>query len=102
MRMEINYQEELKNFLDSQGRLKAYPSKHKNKILALFYLSTKFKKGLIYSEREVNAIIDSFHTFGDRCLLRRELYDKKFLGRSNDCTRYWLEDKQPTLEELLK
>lgn len=99
--MEIDYKFEIRNYLDDNGRLKVYPSKHKYKIFALFYLAAKFERGKFYSESEINDMIDGIHTFGDRCLLRRELYNKRFFGRLNDCSKYWLENKQPVIEELI-
>ncbi|MBL4934406.1 DUF2087 domain-containing protein [Clostridium sp. YIM B02515] len=91
---------ELKNYLDDQSRLKIYPSKRKYKILALIFLASKFEKGIIYSEKEINEILDNAHAFNDRCLIRRELFNKGFLGRLNDCSKYWLEEKQPELSDF--
>lgn len=91
---------ELKNYLDDMGRLKLYPSKRKYKILALIFLASKFEKGIIYSEKEINEILDNAHAFNDRCLIRRELFNKGFLGRLNDCSKYWLEEKQPELSDF--
>jgi hypothetical protein len=91
---------ELKNYLDTIGRLKIYPSKKKYKIFALMFLSGKFQKDVIYTERDVNEILDNYHTFNDKCLLRRELFNNKFLGRSKDCSKYWLEEKQPALDDF--
>jgi hypothetical protein len=91
---------ELRNYLDDQGRLKIYPSKRKYKILTLIFLASKFEKGVIYSEKEINEILDNAHAFNDRCLIRRELFNKGFLGRLNDCSKYWLEEKQPELSDF--
>ncbi len=91
---------ELKNYLDNMGRLKLYPSKKKYKILALMFLASKFEKGVIYTEKEVNELLDNAHTFNDRCLIRRELFNKGFLGRLDDCSKYWLEEKQPILSDF--
>lgn len=96
----MDFTVELKNYLDHEGRLKVYPTKKKYKILSLMFLASKFKSGTFYTEKEVNEIIDKFHTFNDRCLLRRELYDHKFFGREKNCSKYWLEEKQPTLEDF--
>jgi hypothetical protein len=96
----INYSLELKNFLDKDGKLKCSPKKKKYKILSLAYLATKFKQGVEYNETDVNRIIDQFHLYGDRCLLRRELFNKRFMGRTNNCEKYWLEIEQPNIEEL--
>ncbi len=92
--------DQLNNFLDSDGRLIRYPAKQKLKMLSLFYLASKFEKDRIYSEKEINQILKNWHTFGDWAMLRRDLYDKWFLGRKPDCTAYWLEENQPTLESF--
>ncbi|HEY5560981.1 MAG TPA: DUF2087 domain-containing protein [Clostridiaceae bacterium] len=92
--------QELKNYLDNMGRLKLFPSKKRYKILSLMYLATKFEKGVTYTEKQINEILDNSHTFNDRCLLRRELFNNKFLGRLKDCSKYWMEEKQPEFEEF--
>jgi hypothetical protein len=88
---------QLKNFLDNEGKLKIYPAKQKFKVLSLFYLASKFEKGKVYTQKEVNHILKNWHTFEDWPMLRRDLYDKWFIGRKSDCSAYWLEDEQPTL-----
>ena len=90
----------LKNFLNEDGRLKAFPAKRKMKVEALFYLAEKFEAGREYTEKEVNALLNQWHTFGDPATLRRELYDYRFLGRNPDGSRYWLEEPQPVREEI--
>ncbi|MDD4124692.1 MAG: DUF2087 domain-containing protein [Eubacteriales bacterium] len=91
---------ELESFLDDEGRLKNYPAKRKYKLLSLFYIASKFEKGKIYTEKEVNKVINSWHVFNDWAMLRRDLYDKWFLGRESDGSAYWLEEKQPTFESF--
>ena len=90
----------LAGFLDSELRLKVYPSKQRPKLLALFYLASKFEGGRMYSEPEVNEVICAWHTFGNWSMLRRELFNKHFLGRELDGSAYWLEEAQPTLEDF--
>ena len=80
---------ELKNYLDNESRLISWPSKRTLQLLALDYLVTKFEVGLVYSEKEVNALLNSWHTFGDPALLRRELYERGLLNRHKDGTEYW-------------
>lgn len=87
---------ELRNFLDPQERLVKYPSKNKPKILSLFYLAAKFDPEVQYTEREINAALNRWHTFGDPCMLRRDLYDRGFFRREKDGSRYWMADPQPT------
>ncbi|MDF2543195.1 MAG: hypothetical protein K0S47_2913 [Herbinix sp.] len=92
---------EVSNFLDSNGKIKLFPSKKRNKVLVLMYLASKFEPGIYYTEKEINAIIERNHTFEDKWLLRRELIDKGFLVRLTDGSKYWMNEKQPVLEDLL-
>jgi Uncharacterized protein conserved in bacteria len=94
--------DKLNNFLNAEGKLTSFPSKRKMKIQALLYLSTKFELHKIYSEKEVNGILTQWHTFGDPATLRRELYNNMFMGRTLSGSEYWLEEKQPSIEELEK
>ncbi|MCA0458319.1 MAG: DUF2087 domain-containing protein [Chloroflexi bacterium] len=79
----------LKNHLDIDGKLKWWPSKRSKQLLALDYLTTKFEPGKVYSEQEVNDLLNQWHTFGDPALLRRELFDDALLNRQQDGTEYW-------------
>jgi len=87
----------INRFLDSQGRLTAYPAKYKLRVFSQFYLASKFDPGLVYSEGEINSVLQAWHSFDDWAMLRRDLYDSRFLGREPDCSQYWLEANQPTL-----
>ena len=55
----------LKNFLDGENRLKAFPSKRKLQLCAVRYLAEKFEPGRIYTEGEVNGLLNQWHTFRD-------------------------------------
>jgi hypothetical protein len=81
----------LSNFLDNKDRIKIWPAKIEKKIEVLKYLSTKFECGKIYTEKEVNSIIESWHTFNDYFLLRRGLIDYKLLFRTRNGAQYWRE-----------
>lgn len=91
---------EISRFIDGEGRLTAFPAKRKKKIYALLYLAEKFEPARDYSEREVNDLLLSWHTFVDPATLRRELYDYGFLDRSRDGKVYRLAEKQPAPETL--
>jgi len=90
----------LKHFLNEQGKLVAFPAKRKMKIYALCYMAQKFEGGRDYSEREINDLLLSWHTFADPATLRRELYEYHFLNRSRDGKVYSLAPNQPTPESL--
>ena len=81
---------------DAQGRLVRLP---KNRLavqqMAVWALWTQFAAHRDYTEKEVNAILNAHHTFGDPATLRRELVNMKLLGRESDCSRYWKEPRRP-------
>lgn len=97
---QIKLTEKLKSFLDEEGRLRQWPSKRKKQLLALFYLASKFEQGVIYTEKEVNELLEQWHSFEDWSLMRRELFDGGFLGREPSGAAYWLEENQPMPEGL--
>ncbi len=83
---------EIKNFLDEKLRVKSWPAKREMKTEILRYVSTKFEQDKFYTEKEVNEIINTWHTFGDYFLIRRGMIEHKFLTRTRDGSRYWREE----------
>ena len=77
------------NFLDGEGKIKQIPSKQAMKDLLYRYLAEKFAYDIEYTEKEVNGIIDKWHTFNDYFILRRELIDGAWLMRLPDGSKYW-------------
>lgn len=78
----------IERFLDDNGLVTVWPKKHANKALIIEYLTTKFEQNAVYSEREVNDILKSWHTFQDWPLLRRELVDRGYLSRDREGYAY--------------
>jgi hypothetical protein len=81
----------IEKFLDEKGKIKIWPAKKDAKIEILKYLSTKFEYEIFYSEKEINAIIENWHSFNDYFLLRRGMVDYKLLCRTRDGSKYWKE-----------
>ena len=71
----------------SNGRLNHIPVKHKKLLAVLRWLATEFEPDVLYSEREVNQIIEQYHE--DYARLRRELIEIGFLRRERDGKTYW-------------
>lgn len=94
-------EKQLKNFLDEEGRLKAFPAKRSMKDLALAYLAGKFQPGRRYSEAEVNQLLEQWHVFRDPATLRRELYHSRLLDRETNGAAYWLAEDGPQAIENL-
>ena len=83
---------------DDAGRLVRLPNKLSVQQMTMWALWTKFEANRKYTEKEVNAIVNGFHTFGDQATLRRELVNMKLLGRKSDCSEYWKEPHRPSEE----
>ncbi|WP_461615616.1 DUF2087 domain-containing protein [Clostridium sp. Marseille-QA1073] len=81
----------IERFLDDKGRIKIWPAKKELKVEILSYLASKFEYNYFYTEKEVNSIINEWHTFEDYFLLRRGLIDYKLLSREKDGSKYWRE-----------
>lgn len=77
-------------FTNDEGKITTWPSKKDSKIELLKYLITKFQANKEYKEKEVNSIINNWHTFNDYFLLRRSLVDYKFINRTRDGSKYWV------------
>ena len=86
---------ELLPFLNERGQFTALPAKHKKKLMALWYLAGRLEAGRQYTEPEINDLLDGWTTFHDPATLRRELYNKHLLSRTEDCRRYWKETTAP-------
>lgn len=85
-------------FLDDTGKIVQIPAPNRTKIPVLAHLAGKFEEGRIYSEKEVNGIINAWHTFGDYFILRRLLVDYKFFERTPDGEKYWVIKKEDEKE----
>jgi len=81
-------------FLDDSGKITQLPAPNRTKIPVLAYLVEKFEEGRIYSEKEVNEIINNWHNFRDYFILRRLLVDYKFLERTPSGEKYWAARKE--------
>lgn len=79
----------LKAFYDDEGRVKQWPAARKLQLLILPDLADKFTLGTLYTERQVNALLDDWHTFKDAALLRRELFEAGYFNREKDGSCYW-------------
>ncbi len=80
---------DISRFLDAEGRIKTWPSKKDMKEAVLIYLAEKFEYNKTYNEKEVNSIIQQWHTFNDYFLLRRGLIDFGLLSRTRNGASYW-------------
>ena len=83
---------------DDTGRLLRLPNKLSVQQMAMWAFWTQFAAHRRYTEKEVNAVVNGLHAFGDQATLRRELVNMKLLGRKSDCSEYWKEPQRPAPE----
>lgn len=86
---------DISTFLDHEGKIIRIPVPNRTKIPVLNYLAGKFEKGRDYSEKEVNKIIGTWHTFNDYFILRRLLIDYQLLNRTPNGAKYWVIEEKP-------
>lgn len=87
---------DLRPFVDEEGRLNRWPSRHKVQRMAATLLARRFEPGREYTEQEVNFVLIEAHTFGDWAIIRRSLVDWRYLDRERDGSRYRLRADAPT------
>lgn len=99
--MEL-YCEKVKRYYDSENKLTQYPSKKPLRILALIRIAQKIDATRKYTEKEINQIIKDSIAFSDIELIRREMFQYRFIGRLRDGSEYWAEpDWQTAYAEYL-
>jgi len=73
------------------GRLKAFSSKEKHKLIILREIAKRFQSERSYHEKEVNQILGE--AYDDYVTLRRYLIEYGFLDRKPDGSCYWLKNE---------
>ena len=88
----MNKYASIQQLFDDNGLIERWPSRKKknNQLLVLEYLFEKFDTEKKYTEKEVNELLNQYHSFGDPAMLRRELFEKKMLRRTLDGRAYWV------------
>ena len=86
----------LKPITDEKGRINRWPQlkEPEAQMAVRAYLASKFEANRSYNEREVNAVLNEWHTFEDWAMLRRELFGAEFLRRLKNGTSYWVNEER--------
>ena len=85
---------------DDAGILTRWPGKDSQRQLCLWFLWSHIPARTDLSEKEVNAALTAWHTFGDYALLRREMFGRGMLFRTRDCSLYKRIELEPPAEAL--
>jgi hypothetical protein len=83
---------------DDEGRMLRWPGRAKQAELCLWVLWSRVPSGSEFDEPEFGALLDRWHMFGDRALLRRALYDTGKVDRSRDGRNYRRIEQKPPAE----
>ena len=69
-------------------QINRFPKKEKQKYIILCMICHLFEKDKIYTEKDINLILQDIHD--DYVILRRYLVDYHFLDRKPNGSAYWL------------
>ncbi len=81
----------------TEGPLKTFSIKEKNKLVVLQEIAKRFLGGQIYTEKEINQILKL--VYHDFATLRRYLIEYGFLDRTPEGSKYWLRNDSEHKEE---
>ncbi len=81
----------------TEGPLKTFSIKEKNKLVVLQVIAKRFQGGQTYTEKEVNQILKV--VYHDFATIRRYLIEYGFLDRTPDGSQYWLRKDSVDKEE---
>jgi Uncharacterized protein conserved in bacteria (DUF2087). len=90
----------LVRLFDDRGLLVRWPKKFTQRMLCLWVLWSRIPARRSMTEREINALLDGQHRFGDCALLRRELADRGLVTRTADGRQYTRIERQPPEEAV--
>lgn len=82
----------LSGYLNEDNQFTRLPGKKQKRKLDLMiaFLASQFTEGEIYTEQQVNELLNKHHSFKDPATLRRLLIGTGQMDRSKDGLQYWL------------
>lgn len=90
----------LLRMFDLGGKLARWPSKRSQQELCLWVIWSRLPVRQVFTEREINLLLNDNHLFGDHALLRRWLCDYGMMSRTRDGREYRRVEKRPPAEAL--
>ena len=72
-----------------------------HQLLCLWVMWSRIPARKTFTEREISALLNGLHTFGDHALLRRELFDRGLMERSADGREYRRLERKPPDEAVV-
>lgn len=90
--------EKAARLFDAGGSLARWPTRRNQQLLCLWVLWSRIPAGEVFTEKQVNALVNRWHHFGDYALLRRELVDLGLMRRTPDGREYARIEQKPPAE----
>jgi hypothetical protein len=90
----------LLRMFDREGKLVRWPSKRSQQELCLWLIWSKIPARQVFTEKEINQLLNDSHLFGDHALLRRWLCDYGMMSRTRDGREYRRLEKRPPAEAI--
>jgi len=87
--LAIRRHKQSKNLLELDDYIDYGDEEKKQNELLHDKLDKEIIAGKVYTEKEINSILKVFCTSQDYVSFRRDLIDKGYLHRTNDCKAYW-------------
>lgn len=88
----------LARYFDADGVLKSWPARTNHQSLAMWVMWSRLPPRQQFSEIQISEMLDLWHGFGDRALLRRSMVDGKLVERTRDGRAYWRVEREPPPE----
>ncbi|MBN9311160.1 DUF2087 domain-containing protein [Devosia sp.] len=86
-----------RNF-DKEGVLLSWPSRLALQTLSQWVFWSRIPRGEVFTERQISALIQGWHAFGDHALIRRAMVDARMLERNQDGREYRRIERTPPSE----
>jgi hypothetical protein len=90
--------EKTARYFDAGGRLVQWPARVKHQELCLWVLWSRIPPRVVFTEKEIGALLTRWHLFADHALLRRALYDTGKVDRTRDGREYRRIEQPPPPE----
>ncbi len=97
-RADLGQVEKAARYFDAAGVLLSWPSRLALQTLCQWVFWSRIARGEVFTERQVSALIRSWHGFGDHALIRRAMVDARMLERTVDGREYRRIERAPPAE----
>jgi len=90
----------LARLFDRAGLLSRWPGKRGMELTCLWVVWSRIPARQVFSEAQLNGLLNTLHSFGDHALLRRGLCDCGLMTRTADGREYRRVELKPSAEAL--